>query len=129
MEENINEEFEMEMGIVKISDDVVGVIAALAATEVAGIVGMSGGLVGEITEILTTKKSLSKGVKVNVGESSATIDLFMVVEYGIKIPEVAMQVQENVKKAVESMTGLTVSDINIHVQGISLPKQEVVSEE
>ncbi len=120
MEENIKEE--VDMGIVKISDEVVGVIAGLAATEIKGIVGMSANLVGGITQVLTGKKNLSKGVKVNVGESSATIDLFVVVEYGVKITEVCKQVQDNVKKTVEAMTGLVVSAVNIHVQNVVIPK-------
>jgi len=122
MDENIN--CETEMGIVKISDEVVGVIAGLATIEVKGILGMSSGVVGDITQILTGKKNFSKGVKVNVGENSAAIDLYIVVEYGIKIPEVALQAQQNVKKAVESMTGLLVSAINIHVQNVIIPKLE-----
>lgn len=120
MEENIKNE--IDMGIVKISDEVVGVIAGLATTEVKGIVGMSASLVGGITQILTGKKNLSKGVKVTVGENSATIDLYVVVEYGIRIPDVALEVQENVRKAVESMTGLDVSAINVHVQNVMIPK-------
>jgi len=120
MEENIKEE--VDMGIVKISDEVVGVISGLAATEIKGIVGMSANLVGGITQVLTGKKNLSKGVKVNVGESSATIDLFVVVEYGVKITEVCKQVQDNVKKTVEAMTGLVVSAVNIHVQNVVIPK-------
>lgn len=120
MDENLN--MDSDMGIVKISDEVVGVIAGLAATEIGGIAGMSASLVGGITQILTGKKNLSKGVKVEMGENSAIIDLYVVVEYGIKIQDVAVQVQANVKKAVESMTGLTVSAINIHVQNVVIPK-------
>ena len=127
MEENIKSE--VEMGIVKISDEVVCIIAGLATTEVKGIIGMSAGLVGGITQILSGKKNLSKGVRVEVVENCANIDLFVVVEYGVKIPEVAMQVQENVKKAVESMTGLTVSGINVHVQDVFVPKSEDNMEE
>ncbi len=122
MEEDIKNE--IDMGIVKISDEVVGVIAGLATTEIKGIVGMSASIAGGITQILSGKKNLSKGVKVSVGENSASIDLYVVVEYGVKIPEVAAAVQENVKKAVESMTGLTVSTINIHVQNVLIPKLE-----
>lgn len=102
----------------KISDDVVSVIAGVAATEVEGVAGMSGGIVGDITEILG-RKSLSKGVKVEVGERDVSIDLFMVVKYGSRIPEVAQKVQEKVKEAVEGMTGLNVIEVNIHVQGIT----------
>lgn len=116
------------MGIVKISDEVVSVIAGLAAAEIKGIVGMSAGLAGGITQIFSTKKNLSKGVKVTVGEESATIDLVVVVEYGVKIPEVASAVQDSVKKAVESMTGLVVSAVNVYVQSIVLPKTEGTAE-
>ncbi|MHB9946468.1 Asp23/Gls24 family envelope stress response protein [Clostridium botulinum] len=122
MEENIKNE--IDMGIVKISDEVVGVIAGLAATEIKGIVGMSSGVVGGITQILKGKKNISKGVKVNVGEESASIDLYVVVEYGVKIPEVAQKVQEGVKRSVETMTGLTVSSVNIHVQNVMIPKMD-----
>ena len=112
------------MGIVKISDEVVGVIAGLATTEIDGIVGMSASLVGGITQILTGKKNLSKGVKVSVGENNAAIDLYVVVEYGVRIPDVALKVQRNVKRAVESITGLEVSAINIHVQDVMISKVE-----
>lgn len=122
MDENIKNE--ADMGVVKISDEVVGVIAGLATTEIKGIVGMSTSVVGGITQILTGKKNLSKGVKVNVGESNATIDLFVVVEYGLRIPDIALQVQENVKKAVETMTGLAVAAINVHVQNVIIPKSD-----
>lgn len=127
MEENLRSE--VDMGIVKISDEVVAVIAGLACSEVKGIVGISSGIVGGITQILSGKKNLSKGVKVNVGENDATIDIFIVVEYGVKIPEVAGEVQSSVKKAVESMTGLSVSAINIFVQNVYLPKVEDVADE
>ncbi len=127
MEDNITNE--IDMGIIKISDEVVAVIAGLACSEVKGIVGISSGIVGGITQILGGKKNLSKGVKVNVGENDATIDVYIVVEYGVKIPEVASEVQSNVKRAVEAMTGLTVSAINIFVQNVYLPKSEEIAEE
>lgn len=127
MEENMKQV--IDMGVVKISDEVVGVIAGIAATEIKGIIGMSANLVGGITQILSGKKNLSKGVKVSVGENSTAIDLYVVVEYGIKIPEIALQVQENVRKAVESMTGLNVSAVNIHVQNVMIPKLEGEKEE
>ncbi|HEY5562517.1 MAG TPA: Asp23/Gls24 family envelope stress response protein [Clostridiaceae bacterium] len=122
MDEEIKKE--IDLGIVKISDDVVCVIAGLAAAEVKGVIGMSASLVGGIAEILRGKRNMSKGVKVTVGENSATIDLYLAVEYGIKIPEVAMQVQDNVKKAVELMTGLVVSEVNIHVQNVVFVTEE-----
>jgi uncharacterized alkaline shock family protein YloU len=106
------------VGVVKISEDVVSVIAGIAAGEVTGVTGMSGGLVGDMAEILG-KKSLSKGVKVEVGEKEAAIDLFVVLDYGVRIPDVAQKIQENVKRSVEIMTGLDVVEVNIHVQGVS----------
>ncbi|CAG7840965.1 alkaline-shock protein [Clostridium novyi B str. ATCC 27606] len=121
---NVEQETDIEMGIVKISDEVVEVIAGLAASEIDGIEGMSTTLVGGITQILSGKKNLSKGIKVNVEENSATIDLYVVVKYGIKIVDVAKAVQENVKKSVELMTGLNLTAINVYVQNVVLPKEE-----
>ena len=111
-----------EYGQIKISDEVVGVIAGLAATEVPGVAGMSGGIAGGIAEMLG-RKNLSKGVKVEVGEKEAAIDLFIIVEYGAKIPDVSWKIQENVKKAIETMTGLNVVEVNIHVQGVNMDKE------
>ncbi|AYO30703.1 Asp23/Gls24 family envelope stress response protein [Biomaibacter acetigenes] len=107
-----------DKGSIKIADEVVGIIAGLAATEVEGVAGMSGGIVGGIAEILG-RKNLSKGVKVEVGEKEAAVDLYIIVNYGARIPEVAWNVQENVKKAIENMTGLSVIEVNIHVQGVN----------
>lgn len=106
-----------DVGLIRIADEVVGIIAGLAATEVPGVAGMSAGLVGGIAEMLG-KKNLSKGVKVEVGEREAAVDLYIIVEYGVRIPDVALRVQENVKRAIESMTGLDVVEVNIHVQGV-----------
>ncbi|WP_026894102.1 Asp23/Gls24 family envelope stress response protein [Clostridiisalibacter paucivorans] len=112
-----------EYGQIKIADDVVGVIAGLAATEIDGVVGMSGGLTGGISEIIG-RKNLSKGVKVEVGDKEASIDLYIIVEYGVKIPEVAWKIQENVKNAVENMTGLNTIEVNIHIQGVNIQKEQ-----
>lgn len=118
MDENIINDF--EVGIVKISDEVVSVIAGIAADEIKGIVGMSSA--GGFTQMFSGKKNLSKGVKVNVKEDSADIDLYVTVEYGIKIHEVCTKTQINVKKAVETMTGLNVTAVNIYVQNVEFPK-------
>ncbi len=107
----------VDVGTIRIADEVVGIVAGLAATEIPGVAGMSAGLVGGIAEMLG-KKNLSKGVKVEVGEKEAAIDLYIIVEYGIRIPDVALKVQENVKRAIESMTGLDVVEVNIHIQGV-----------
>lgn len=116
---------ENSLGSIRIADEVVEVIAGLAASEVEGVVGMSGGLVGDLAHMLARNKNLSKGVKVEVGEHEVAVDLFIVMEYGVSIPEVALSVQESVKEAIETMTGLKVVEANVHVQGVNFkPAQE-----
>ncbi|HEY8395013.1 MAG TPA: Asp23/Gls24 family envelope stress response protein [Thermaerobacter sp.] len=115
---------EDEGGHVRIANEVVSVIAGIAAMEIDGVAGMaSGGLVGGISEMLG-RKNLGKGVKVEVGDRECTIDVFLIVEYGVRIPQVAERVQDNVKRAVETMTGLRVRAVNIHVQGVAFPEAE-----
>ena len=109
------------LGNVRIANEVVAIIAGLAATEVAGVAGMSGGLAGDIFEILRGR-NLAKGVKVEVGEKETAVDLFIIVEYGIRIPDIAWEIQNRVKKAVETMTGLNVVEVNIHVQAVNIEK-------
>lgn len=111
-----------EAGAVKIASEVVTVIASMAAMEVKGVAGMSGGFTDDIVEKFGVKSS-NKGIKVQVGETETSIDLFLNVEYGVKIPDVAWEVQQSVKKAVETMTGLKVMEVNIHIQGINIPKE------
>jgi uncharacterized alkaline shock family protein YloU len=82
---------------------------------------MSGGIAGGIAEILG-RKNLSKGVKVEVGDREAAIDLYIIVEYGCRIPDVSWDIQERVKKAIETMTGLNVIEVNIHIQGVNIDK-------
>jgi uncharacterized alkaline shock family protein YloU len=121
MEENIQSVVN-EIGTIKITDEVVAIIAGIAATDVPGVTGMSGGIAGGIAEALG-RKNLSKGVKVEVGEKEAAIDLFIIVEYGYRIPEVAWTIQEKVKQAVEEMTGLNVVEVNIHIQGVNIERE------
>lgn len=125
-----NENIKLDEGIgsVRIADEVVSIIAGMAATEVDGIAGMSGGLVGGIAEILG-KKNLAKGVKVEVGETEAAVDLYIIVKFGVRIPDVALNVQEKVKNAIESMTGLSVVEVNVHVPGVGFPETEAKEEE
>ena len=80
---------------------------------------MSGGFAGGISEVLSGKKNLSKGIKVETGEKETKIDVNIIVEYGVRIPDVAFEIQNKVKKAVESMTGLKVVEVNVHIQGVS----------
>lgn len=126
--ESIDKEENVEYGSIKIANEVVAIIAGLAATEVDGVAGMSGGITGGITEMLGMK-NLSKGVKVEVGEKESAMDIFIAVEYGSNISEVATLVQENVKETVETMTGLKVVEVNVHVQGVNIPKEPVIKEE
>ncbi len=112
---------ETQVNGINISDEVVSVIAGIAASEVKGVAGMSGGLVGGISEILG-KKNFSKGIKVDVGEKETSIEIYIIVEYGVRIPDVAWEIQNKVKQAVEDMTGLSVVKVNIHVQGVKVEK-------
>jgi uncharacterized alkaline shock family protein YloU len=118
LEDKIEDGDRTALGAVRIANDVVAVIAGLAATEIEGVAGMSGGVTGGITEMLG-RRNLGRGVKVEVGEREAAVDLFVIVEYGVRIPDVALRVQENVKQAIESMTGLKLLEVNVHVQGVS----------
>lgn len=127
MADTINNEG-VDYGTVKIANEVVAIIAGLASTEVEGVAGMSGGITGGISDMLGMK-NLSKGVKVEVGEKECAIDIFIIVEYGSRISEVALRVQENVKEAVETMTGLNVIEVNVNVQGVNIPKEPEVEEE
>lgn len=115
-------------GAVKIASDVVATIAGLAASEVEGVAGMSGGVVGGIAELLG-RKNLTKGIKVDAGDTEAALEVYIIVEFGSKIQEVAQNVQQNVKSAVESMTGLKVTTINVNVQGVTFKNAEPVQEE
>lgn len=104
---------------IKIADDVVAVIAGVAVSEVSGVAEMAGGFAGGITEVLSGKKNLAKGIKVEVGDKETKIDVNIIVEYGVRIPDVAFEIQNRVKKAVETMTGLKVLEVNVHVQGVA----------
>lgn len=127
-EKDLNkEELESEEGTIKIADEVVSIITGLAATEIDGVAGMSGGLAGGIAEMLG-RKNLSKGVKVEVDENTASVDVYVIIEYGKTIPDVAWQIQDNVKQAVEGMTGLDVKSVNVHVQGVNFPEEEEEAE-
>ncbi|NLC66483.1 MAG: Asp23/Gls24 family envelope stress response protein [Clostridium sp.] len=115
-------------GVVKISEDVVGVIAGIAASELEGIRGLSATTTGGITQVVTGKRNLAKGVKVTVGDNDAIIDLVFGVEYGRRIPEIVSSVQEKVKETVETITGLKVSGVNVFVNDV-YQKEPVKKEE
>lgn len=98
---------------IRIANDVIAAIANKAASEVPGVFSMFGG----ISDVFG--KKMSKGIKVDAGEKSTKIDVNIIVEYGIRIPDIAFEIQNRVKKAVESMTGLNVEEVNVHVQGVN----------
>ena len=116
------------LGAIRIADDVVSMIAGLVAPEVDGIAGMSGGIAGGIAEMLG-RKNFAKGVKVEVGEKEAAVDLFIIVKYGVRIPDIALAVQENVKQAIETMTGLSLVEVNVHVQGVGFHEETTKQDE
>ncbi|MEG2246777.1 MAG: Asp23/Gls24 family envelope stress response protein [Paraclostridium sp.] len=103
-------------GQVKISNDVIATIAGLAAIEVEGV---------ETTSTFTDKLLKNNGVKIQIEEDEVVLDVMVIIDYGISIPDIAFKVQENVKNTVETMTGLKVSQVNIHVQGINFKKEKV----
>lgn len=109
---------------VKIAPDVVATIAGVATTEINGVAGMCNTFAGGLAEKLGAKKNPAKGIKVEIKEKSVLIDLYIIVEFGIRIPELAWEIQENVKNSVETMTGLTVEKVNVHIDGISFSKYE-----
>lgn len=116
---------------IEISNDVIAVIAGVAVSEVQGVASMSGGFAGGITEVLSGKKNMAKGIKVDKTENTAKIDVNIIVEYGSRIPDVAFEIQNRVKTAVENMTGLKVEEVNVHVQGVdtNISKNENTSKE
>ncbi|HIR89298.1 MAG TPA: Asp23/Gls24 family envelope stress response protein [Candidatus Fimimorpha faecalis] len=108
-----------KIGEVRIADEVVAIIAGLAATEVEGVAAMAGNATREIIERMGMK-SLSKGVSVEVIDSTVSVKLSLNLEYGHSIPEVCAKVQERVKSAIENMTGLEVLDVNITIAGVNI---------
>ena len=110
---------DQSVGRVQIADEVVAIIAGLAATEVEGVNSMAGNITNELVSKLGMK-NLSKGVKVDVIDDVVSVMLSLNLKYGYTIPEVSEKVQEKVKKAVENMTGMTVSDVNIEIAGMNL---------
>ena len=110
---------------VEISEEVVAVIAGVAVSDVQGVAGMAKGFAGGITEVLSGKKNLAKGIKVEKSENTAKIDVNIIVEYGSRIPDVAFEIQNKVRKSVKEMTGLDVVAVNVHVQGVQTPQEKI----
>ena len=108
---------EPEGGRIIFADEVVATIASLAVSDVEGVSALSGGMVEGITEMLG-KKNMTKGVKVEVGQEEAAVDVSVSVRYGYKIKEVCEKIQAAVKSAIETMTGLRVVEVNVFVQSV-----------
>lgn len=122
-QENVEEINEENTGI-KISNDVIAVIAGVAVSEVRGVASMQGGFAGGIGEVLSGKKNLAKGIKVDSEDGKVKIDVNIIVEYGTRIPDIAFEIQNRVKKSIENMTGLKVAEVNVHVQGVSIESEK-----
>jgi uncharacterized alkaline shock family protein YloU len=111
-----------EMGNIQIAPEVIEIIAGMAAVEVQGVAGMSGGFAGGIADLLGRKK-------VEVGQREAAVDVSIIIEYGYRIPEVAANIQRNVKSAIESMTGLDVVEVNVQIHEVQFKSTEKPSED
>lgn len=120
----MNTASEQKIGTLKISDEVIAVCAVNATLKTKGVAELSGGLTNAISKNLLGKESMSKGIKVSQSEAGVSLDIFVIVEYDVKIPAVAWDIQENVKKEVEAMTEIPVKAVNIHVQGVFIPQEE-----
>jgi uncharacterized alkaline shock family protein YloU len=114
-------EINNEFGAIRIADEVVSTVAGLAAADVEGVASMSGGWSTDLVEKLG-KKNFGKGIKVEVIDEQTKIDIYIVVEFGYQIPDVAENVQKEVKVAVETMTGLSVTAVNVHIVGVSMKR-------
>lgn len=108
-----------ELGSIHISEDVLAVTAAAAALEVEGVGGLPGNLGSDIAELLAGRKNLSKGVRVNVTDERATVDIMVMVRYGSSVQKVARDVQDAVATAIGNTSGLTVETVNVHVTGVT----------
>lgn len=117
----------LKNGQVKISVDVISIIASIAAAEIDGVNAAASGFVEGISSLFT-KKNYTKGIKVEMKDNDASIDLSITVDYGYKIQDVATKVQQKVKTEVENMTGLNVTSVGVNVQNVVIPKEEAIIE-
>ncbi len=123
----MDENKEIRSGNIKISEEVIITIASVAVSEIEGVSSTGTGLVDEIARRLS-KKPVASGIKAVITEDTVSVDINIVVKYGVKIPEVAWNVQDAIKKETELMTGLTVDKVNVRVVGIDIPAEEKVQE-
>ena len=122
VEDDMSELFD-DVDNMMITDEAIAVMAGVAASEVKGVAGMSGGFAGGIAEVFG-RRNLSKGVKVVTKNDLTTVDLYVVVKYGYRIPDLAYEIQENVKDTIESLSGISVDAVNIHIQGVDYSESD-----
>lgn len=116
-----------DMGAIKVADEVLSIVAGLAASEVNGVYGMSGGIREGLTDMLG-KQNFSKGIKVYTEGHTVRVEVHVIITYGFNIPDVAIKLQEKVKEAVENMTGYEVTGVDVHVEGVKKKKEKAFSE-
>lgn len=123
-EENVamtTENVSSEGGAITYANEVIAIIAGVAASEIKGLAGMV--TTGGLGEMIGRNRNITRGVKVEVGSEETSVDLYVMIEYGQPIQKVAREVQENVRKNIEAMTGLHVVRVDVHVQGVSFEKE------
>lgn len=117
-----------EVGNIRIADEVVAKVAAKAALEIPGVYKMSGGMVDEVTKLLG-KRNQGKGVKVEVGDRECSVDVYVIVEYGVSFPNVALEIQQNIIRAITEMTGLKVLEVNVYIQDVNIKEKSDAKDE
>lgn len=115
-----------QIGTVRISDETITAYAASAALDIKGVYELTGSLTDSISKNFLGKESSGKGVKLTRNEDGLILDVYIIVEYKVNIPQLAWEIQGTVKRDVEEMTELPVLEVNIHVQGVNLPGEENV---
>lgn len=117
----------LTQGTITFANEVLATIAGIAACDIPGVAGMSGGFTDGIVELLG-RKNLAKGIKITVADNNVTVDVAIIIEYGVRVPEVAKNMQAAVTNAIETMTGLSILAINIAVQGVKFKEIGVQAE-
>ena len=125
--EEINEDDDNRADMM-ITDEVLAIMAGVAASDVRGVAGMSGGFAGGIAEVFG-RRTLPKGVKVVTKNDTTTVDLYVIVKYGYRIPDLAYEIQETVKSTIENLSGIEVDSVNIHIQGIDYSEDKDIDSE
>ncbi|MBP7653968.1 Asp23/Gls24 family envelope stress response protein [Candidatus Dependentiae bacterium] len=113
------------IGDVNISNDVVSNIAGMATIEIDGVISLSGSVKDGLVEFLGNKKEMNKGIEVDINEGKVKIDVSVIIEFGMKIPDISWRIQQNVKRRVEEMTGLSVTAVNVLVRGVEVRKENL----